>query len=210
MCPVSEYADREFFAEAVPLVANGFPPSYAPDPSRQSVSVVPIELDAASKIASGVAESRRALELYGDLSTDLSFPLKPNDRISLVGWGNFDIRSLSRLGEDMFKALGEDVESDVRLDFNHEAAWRKKIGESDFGDPSYASPVALRCRRERKERVVSGSGGDETRIVDEYLFAPTSEVSVGDLLDGERVQGREEVLDGRGAPAAWRCFTEPR
>lgn len=67
-----------------------------------------------------------------------------------------------------------------------------------YGDPSYAAPILVRCRRERRLRDVLSQTGSTVRSETTYYFDESQQLTVGDLIDGKPVLDFEEYVDGNG------------
>lgn len=67
-----------------------------------------------------------------------------------------------------------------------------------YGDPSYAAPTPVRCRRERRLRDVLSQTGSTVRSETTYYFDESQQLTVGDLIDGKPVLDFEEYVDGNG------------
>lgn len=73
------------------------------------------------------------------------------------------------------------------------AAWEKKTGENARGDSTYAAPVDIPCRIERRSAFERGQGDQSyTRT----MVGPGTLVGIGDLLDiGDGPQIIEDYSD---------------
>ena len=68
-----------------------------------------------------------------------------------------------------------------------------------YGDPTFNPGVEVKCRRERKLRDVLSQTGSTVRSDTTYYFDESTQIGVGDLVDGKPIIDFEEYIDGRGS-----------
>lgn len=83
-------------------------------------------------------------------------------------------------------------------------AWQQKTGENEWGNAAYASPVVLPARVEKKQNMVRSPGGTEILATTRVMLI--QEVDIGDTLDGQEVQARENLVDIQGRVLGWVAF----
>jgi len=89
----------------------------------------------------------------------------------------------------------------------HTASWEKRTGETVRGDASYAVPVEIPCRIERRSGYERGQGDQSyTRI----MVAPVDGVLVGagDKVDGEVIEDYSDQVDIAGEVVGRIVYTE--
>lgn len=78
----------------------------------------------------------------------------------------------------------------------HVASWEKKTGENARGDATYAAPVDIPCRIERRSAFERGQGEQSyTRV----MVGRSTLVNIGDKLEGEVVEDYSDQVDVSGA-----------
>ena len=85
--------------------------------------------------------------------------------------------------------------------------WERKTGGNDYEGLRYAEPVEIRAHKKQIARQVQGTGGTETRNVDEITVI--EDVMIDDKIDGEIVQARTSMTDLRGRTKGYKLYTEP-
>lgn len=90
-------------------------------------------------------------------------------------------------------------------------SWKKLIVDSQgevildlYGDPSYESPITLKCRRERSLKDILTVTGAMTRSDTTYYLDETVEIHIGDLLDGKSIIDFEEYVNEHGKTEGYR------
>lgn len=78
----------------------------------------------------------------------------------------------------------------------HTGSWEKKTGENARGDSTYAAPVDIPCRIERRSAFERGQGEQSyTRV----MVGRSTLVNIGDKLEGEVVEDYSDQVDIPGA-----------
>ena len=80
------------------------------------------------------------------------------------------------------------------------ARHRRKVGETNYEGPVHEPEPGrvIKVRKEAAEGRAPNALGVVTPNRTQLLVGPGDAVAVGDLIDGETVEGTEEVRDGRG------------
>lgn len=102
---------------------------------------------------------------------------------------------------------------------NRRILWKKRTGEDDFGDATYAEAVEIQARVVLKTRFLSGQAGDEMRPT--HNIEAQANVEIRDLLNitdtlaaaadenFEEVEARESVETVAGRTIRYICYLEP-
>lgn len=80
-------------------------------------------------------------------------------------------------------------------------------GGGFYGDdppPKYSTPRTVPARKIIKQNEVRSAGGTEVIASTEVWLL--DEIAIGDTIDGEAVQDRENVVSKDGAVLFWRAF----
>ena len=73
-----------------------------------------------------------------------------------------------------------------------------------YGEPTYASAITLKCRKERALNDILTTTGAMTRSDTTYYLDETAEVQMGDLLDGKSIIDFEEYVNEHGKTEGYR------
>lgn len=91
---------------------------------------------------------------------------------------------------------------------NQSVSWEARTGEDRWGGSGYDNAVTILARKEERMLETTGPGGLERRQGNTVWVE--EDVSLGDKIDGEIVQGRDSLgPDMDGVVAGYVLRTEP-
>lgn len=91
----------------------------------------------------------------------------------------------------------------------HIGPWERKTGENQRGDATYADPVNIPCRVERRSGYERGQGDQSyTRIMVAPSEAEGVLVGVGDKMFGEVIEDYSDQVNGSGEVVGRIVYTE--
>ncbi len=73
-----------------------------------------------------------------------------------------------------------------------------------YGQPVLSAPETLPARKSIKQNEVRSAGGTEVIASTEVWLL--NEIAIGDLVDNEPVQDRENVVGKDGSIVMWKCY----
>lgn len=88
----------------------------------------------------------------------------------------------------------------------HTVSWRALVSENSREGNVYADAITLRARKEERVIEATGPGGLERHQANTIFVR--EDVALGDLIDGEVVQGRDSGVRLSGDTILYRLVTE--